>query len=96
MAHERGGRMSDLRFCFEARLGEDDGSTYTIGLEMKMGEEEVTPEQYEELCKDINMSEVMKAFCLDGIVDPDDIRLISPEEYDEKYEMQDIPSRLEG
>lgn len=83
--------MSDLRFCFEARLGEDDGSTYTIGLEMNMEvqEEEVTPEQYEELCKDINMKGVMKAFCLEGIVDPDDIWLISPEEYDEKYEKGD-------
>lgn len=75
-----------LRICFEIDgLAEDeDGSPAPAGLAMTLGE---TKEQvdYWEFVQNISIEGVLKSVCLDGIVKPEDVRIIAPEEYDEKY-----------
>lgn len=41
---------------------------------------------YQELTKDINIEVLLEMVMLDGIYDEKDIRIITPEEYKEKYE----------
>lgn len=40
---------------------------------------------YEKLAECVNIPGVLKMSCLDGIVSPEDVRIITPEEYDERY-----------
>lgn len=79
-----------VRLCFEAQLIDEDGSPYNIGLEMTIGDasKELSSKEYAELTSGINFIEVLKSFSLYGIVDPTDIWVITPEEYDEKYEKE--------
>lgn len=75
-----------LRICFEVDgLGEDEeGNPVPTGLAMTLGETEKQID-YQEFAKNISIEGVLKSICLDGIVKPEDVRIITPEEYDEKY-----------
>lgn len=65
-----------LRVCLE--LG-DFG-----GLEVSLGEtEKEVP--YEELTKDVNIESILETICLNGVVKPEDVKIITPEEYDLNY-----------
>ena len=75
-----------LRICFEVDgLGEDEeGNPVPAGLAMTLGETEKRVD-YQEFTKNISIEGVLKSVCLDGIVKPEDVRIITQEEYDEKY-----------
>lgn len=75
-----------LRICFEADgLAVDvDGNPAPAGLTMTLGEIEKQVD-YWEFIKTISIADILKLACLDGIVKPADVRIITPEEYDEKY-----------
>ena len=76
----------DLRVCFEAYgLNWDaDGKPVPVGLEMTIpGEKKMIP--YEQLTGGINLAAVVETVGLKGIVRPEDLRVITQEEYDEKY-----------
>ena len=75
-----------LRICFEIDgLGVDeDGNPVPAGLAMTLGETEKKVD-YQEFAQNISIEGVLKSVCLDGIVKPEDVRIITPEEYDEKY-----------
>ena len=75
-----------LRICFEVDgLGVDGkGNPVPAGLAMTLGETEKQVD-YQEFAQNISIEGVLKSVCLDGIVKPEDVRVITPEEYDEKY-----------
>ena len=75
-----------LRICFEINgLAEDEhGNPAPAGLAMSLGETEKQVD-YQELTKNINIHSVLELTCLNGFVRPEDVKIITPEEYDEKY-----------
>lgn len=75
-----------LQICFEIDgFAEDEnGNPAPAGLAIALGETEQQVD-YQLLTKNINIDSVLELTCLDGIVRPEDVRIITPEEYDEKY-----------
>ena len=49
------------------------------------GEKTISPEKYKEGLNHVSIPAVLKAASLDNIVKPENCRLITPEEYDERY-----------
>ena len=79
--------MHEVAIYFEifgAAVDEDFNPTYA-GMKLSLGqiEEKIN---YEELTKDINIKGMLEMTRLDAIYDEKDIRIITPEEYKEKYE----------
>lgn len=79
--------MHEVAIYFEifgAAVDEDFNPTYA-GMKLSLGktEEKII---YEELTKDINIKGLLEMTRLDAIYDEKDIRIITPEEYKEKYE----------
>ena len=77
--------MARLRVCFEINgLGEDEhGKPCPAGMQMDFGEcSKDVP--YVELTMNLNIREVLKACCL-SFVPLSAVRIITPEEYDQKY-----------
>ena len=79
-----------LRICLEADgLAEDEhGNPCPVGicLEMEYPEEKaISPEKYKEGLNHVSIPAVLKAAGLDNIVKPENCRLITPDEYDERY-----------
>ena len=76
----------DLKVFFEA-YGlnfDDDGNPVPVGLEMTIpGAKKMIP--YEQLTGNINLAAVIDVLGLKGIVRPEDLKVITPEEYEEKY-----------
>ena len=80
--------MTKVRLCFEVDgLAEDEhGNPGPCGLAMTIEIENLDePPAYEKLAAAVNIPGVLKEFCLDGIVKPEDVRIITPEEYEERY-----------
>lgn len=82
--------MKKLRICLEVPgLAEDEsGEPCPGGVCLTIGDdnaEEITGDAYLSLMKEINIAEVLKMACLDGLCKPEDCRLLTPGEYDEKY-----------
>ena len=78
--------MPDLRVCFEVDgLAQDENSNpCPAGLEITLiGSKSTVP--YEQLASSINLDAVLRYFCLSELIGPENIRVITPEEYDEKY-----------
>lgn len=75
-----------LRVCFEiSGLAEDErGNPAPAGLAVTLGE---TSEHvdYQEFVQNISIEGVLKSVCLDSIVRSEDVKIITPEEFDEKY-----------
>lgn len=79
-----------LRICLEADgLAEDEhGNPCPAGICLEMeypGEQAITKEKYKELMNQLSISGILKATFLDSIVSPENCRLITPDEYDERY-----------
>ena len=80
-----------VRFCFEITKGlaTDDrtGEPAPCGMQVEMGE---VPDEkypgYEKLVAGLDMEAVVKSLLLEDIVDPADVRVITPEEYDHLYD----------
>ena len=74
-----------IRVCFELCTRDEDKNIDGIfGLAMEIGETN-TGVDYGELTKSVNIGEVLRVTGLDGLVKPEDVKIITPEEYDEKY-----------
>ena len=75
--------MVDLRICFEIQglAADKEGNPCPAGIEMTIvgAKEEI---EYSELAKNVNISGVLLYAGLSGIVKPEDVRIIAPEEYD--------------
>ena len=78
--------MAELRVCFEIKgLAEDEnGEPCACGFQMSFGttEKEI---DYETLTKNVNITAVLQYAGLSGIVKPEDVKVITPEEYDRLY-----------
>lgn len=76
--------MAEVRVCFEVSgLAEDkNGNPCPCGLQITIGETEREID-YAELVENISLSAV--ADLLPGNVKPEDLTVITPEEYDAKY-----------
>lgn len=87
--------MKKLRICLEINgLAEDEngnpcpgGVCLTINGDCK---EEITGTEHERLMKSVNVEAVLKEICLDNMFSVKDCRLLTLEEYDRKYEREDI------
>ena len=82
--------MYKLRICLEVNgIAEDEhGNPCPAGICLEMeytGEKTISPEKYKENMNRVSISAVLKAASLDNIVKPENCRLITPEEYDERY-----------
>lgn len=75
-----------LRICFEINgLGEDEyGNPAPAGLAVTLGETKAHVD-YQELVQLVDIAGVLKSVYLNDIVRPEDVRIITPEEYNEKY-----------
>ena len=80
----------NLRICFEINgLAEDEhGNPDPAGLAVTLGETKDHVD-YQRLVRNISIDGVLKLVCLNDIVRPEDVRIITPEEYDGKYGAQD-------
>lgn len=78
--------MNKVRICLEIDgIAEDEqGNPCPAGGQIELGETELNID-YRELTKDLNIPGVLKMMHLDTIVKPEDVRVITPEEYDERY-----------
>ena len=74
-----------VRVCFELNTRDEAGNVdSTFGLAMTIGESEKEID-YKQLTAAINKEGVWRTACLDRAVKPEDMKIITPEEYDEKY-----------
>lgn len=73
------------RICFEVHgiARDEHGDPATAGLEIEVDLAVEVP--YERLAASVDISNLLKATCLDGIAAPEDVRLITPKEYDKQY-----------
>ena len=75
----------NVRICFELSSRDENGNIdSTFGLAMAIGESEKEID-YQKLTASINKEGVLRTACLDSIVKAEDVKIITPEEYDEKY-----------
>ena len=82
--------MKKVRICMEIQgLAQDEkGAPCPGGVCLTLGDddaEEITGEEYRQMMEWISIPGVLKAAMLDGLYEPEDCRLITPEEYDLKY-----------
>lgn len=78
-----------VRICFELSSRDENGNIdSTFGLAMTIGDSEKEID-YQKLTASINKEGVLRTACLDSIVKAEDVRIITPEEYDGKYGAQD-------
>lgn len=88
--------MQELRICFEVNglgIGEG-GEPCPCGLQISFGETEKNFD-YKELAGSINIPELLKATFLEEYVAPENVKIISPEEYDLKYGDDGVESCLD-
>lgn len=80
--------MAELRVCFEINgFAEDEnGNPCPAGLQMNIGNANKEIE-YEKLTANIDIEKVIEYAGLSGIVKPEDVRIITPEEYDERFKV---------
>lgn len=73
------------RICFEVQgiARDEHGNPAPAGLCITVDLAVDVP--YEKLAASVDIPSLLKAACLDGIATPEDVRIISPEEYDEEY-----------
>lgn len=78
--------MAKVRICFEIDgLAEDEhGNPCPTGAQITLGETEKNID-YHTMTRDLNIPNCLKLMCLDTIVKPEAVRIITPEEYDERY-----------
>jgi len=76
--------MSKVRICFEINglSADENGLLCPTGMQIALSETNV---DYETLTKNINASKILEFVSLTGLVKPEDLKIITPEEFDEKY-----------
>lgn len=65
-----------VRVCFEMTTTDEDGESAAFGVAVNLGETEKQLD-YQELTQNINIGGVLKVTCLDGIVRPENVRVIN-------------------
>ena len=82
--------MKQFRICFEvAGLGQDEtGLPAPAGMQIDFGEVEKDFD-YAEVTKDLNIPGILEYMHLTGIIQPENVTIITPEEYDAKYEEEE-------
>lgn len=77
---------SVVQVCFEVNglSTSDDGKPRPIGMQMSF-EASGQNISYADFTKCVDIPGVLKHFGMTGVVNPDDVRVIAPEEYNEKY-----------
>lgn len=75
----------NLRICFELKVNTDpEVGGFPVGLQLTIpNAKEDLP--YEKLTQGLNLAAVLHEFGLDKIARPEDLRIITPEEFDERY-----------
>jgi len=78
--------MKELSVYFEIKdLGTDgDGSACPVGMKLTMGETDKEID-YAELTADLNIPYLLKAFGIHEVIKPENVKVISPEEYQKEY-----------
>lgn len=78
--------MREVRVYFEVNgiAQSESGMPCPAGLQITVGE---TDQEfgYMELAQAVDISKVLKMACLDGYVKPEDVKIITPEEYDQHF-----------
>lgn len=74
-----------MRACFEAKACLDPKEGYCLlGLQLNITDAK-RQVPYDELTRDVDPMAVIREFGLEEFIRPENIRVITPEEYDEKY-----------
>lgn len=78
--------MAELRVCFEVNglAVDENGTPCPAGMQLSFGETEKQID-YAKLTENISIPELLKLAALDTFVKIEDVRIITPEEYDEQY-----------
>ena len=76
-----------MRLCFEiSKLARnEDGSPAPCGMELSFDVGADHEIEYTELAKSIDIEKLLELAFLNGVVDAEDVVIISPSEYDERY-----------
>lgn len=81
--------MAMLRICLEIQgLARDaDGNACPAGLSVSLGEipDDAVGDATKRLMDSVDIAALLRATPLGGFVKPSDCRVITPEEFDEKY-----------
>ena len=74
-----------VRVCFELNTRDEAGNIAdTLGLAVAIGESDREID-YQKLTASVNIEGVLRTIGLDSLVSPEDVKIITPEEYDEEY-----------
>lgn len=79
--------MHKVRVCFEILKGlaeDEQGNPTPCGGQIKIGESE-KEFPYDKLTANLDIPTLLARIGLSQIVKPEDVRIITPEEYDERY-----------
>lgn len=75
-----------IRMCFRIKglAVDENGSPAPAGLCIDLGETDKEID-YAALAKKVDKAAVLKMACLDGSASPEDVEVITPEEYDKEF-----------
>jgi len=73
-----------VKVCFEVKWIDGNGDPSLFGLAMTIGES-ASPVDYGRLTKSINKEAVLRVCGLDEIAKPEDMTVITPEEFSLRY-----------
>ncbi len=73
-----------VKVCFEVKWTDGNGDPSLFGLAMTIGES-ASPVDYGKLTRSINKEAVLRVCGLDDLVKPEDMTVITPEEFALKY-----------
>lgn len=84
--------MKQFRIFFEVTgIAQDEkGLPVPAGMQIDFGETEKDFD-YAEVTKDLNIPGILEYMHLDGLVRPENVTIITPEEYDAKYAEEEVP-----
>ncbi len=72
--------MKEVRICF--RITIDGEEPLGMALMLDGIRDDVT---YEELAKNVNKTKVLELTCLDGVATPDQMEIITQEQFEEEF-----------
>ena len=78
--------MNELRICFEVHglAVDENGLPCPAGMQISFGQTEKEI-NYKDLVESISIPGVLHFAALESTVKPEDVKIITPEEYDERY-----------
>ena len=84
--------MKNARVCFEIcnAARDKEGNPCPVGVQFSAEGEDGLPvklneAEYEAMAKGVNIPNLLELIGLEGVVKPEDVRMITPEEYDKQY-----------